>query len=183
MIRVGSGFVFRISPVGCSLTTNPFKRIQFGITAGLLFAGLLAAISTGSVDQNMTPGFVVFLLFFIVSLGVAGYRKKIQFYIQSREIVIATDLFFIPLGKKRPFHYTSEAEIKLIKIDFFQRGIQPKDQGFEQAQAQANKKSLVKLMFHTGESALYLDESSVYGEAELLASQLSQFLSIPVTYS
>jgi hypothetical protein len=181
MIRVGSSFTFRSSSNQCSLITNPFKRIQFGITGGLLLAGLGVAIGTGSLDQSLTPGFAIFLIMLVVSLGVAGYRKQIYFNRLERRITIGSDLFFLPLGKKRSYGYTNEAEIQYIKIDLFQRGFQPKEGGFAQAQAQANKRTLVKLMFHTGNQGIYLDESSVYGEAEVLAEQLSKFLSIPIS--
>lgn len=183
MIRVGSGFVFRSAYNQCSLTTNPFKRLQFGITAGLLLAGLGAAMATGSLDQGITPGFLVFLIFLLASLGVAGYRKQIRFNKQEQQVVLTSDLFFLPISKKGPFKFSNEAEIQLIKIDLFQRGFQPKEGGFDQAQAQANKRTLVKLLFHTGSQGIYLDESSVYGEAEVLANQLSQFLSVPMSHS
>jgi len=180
MIRIGASFWFRSTSQGCSLVTHPFKRVQFGITAGILLSGLIAAFSTGSLDEGFSPGFLVFLLLLVVTGALAGYTKKVNFVRNTSTVELSAKFFFIPLIKPRVYPYTREAEIILHVLEFFPKGLEPKESGFQKVQARALKKSLVKLIFQTGTQALYLDESSVFGEAEMLANQLSHVLSIPI---
>ena len=183
MIRLSRGFQSKWTGTSLRLSTHVFKRVQFGISAFILLAGLVAALIHDALDTSNWGGVVFFFFLLGVTLWMAGFSKTIVFTPKDRSAFIMRTFFGLPLGVPKQLSLGSGAEVQVISVGLFPTGKKPEGEDYASVQTRSRSKSLSKLLIHTGEKQVYIDESSYQDEVEAMAMEISKVMGIPLSRS
>ena len=171
MTRVSSRFRSRWDGQAYTLGNNPFRRIQFGISAFILFGGLVAAAVNGGLSGGSILGMVLFGAIFFTSFWVAGYRRYFRIEPANQVLIAGRSFFGFALGPVESYSLSSGVEIQVVSIPIYGPGAGGPGTGGKSPGAHQSR-SLTKLLLITPEVQLFIDESSYAEEIEQLAREI-----------